>query len=80
MNRIDGDKVIHITARQSLPLLAAQREIFLSHNLDTTGVSWNIAIYTEIPGLLDLSLFEAALRRVVGETEALRVRFVEGPE
>src|SRR5262245_4942138 len=63
-----------------LPLLAAQREIWLAQKVETDSRLYNIAEYIEIDGAVDPALFEAALRQVLEEAEALRVRIVEGAD
>ncbi len=63
-----------------LPLLAAQREIWLAQKVDTDSSIYNIAKYIEIDGPVDLGLFEAALRQVLMEAEALRVRILENSD
>ena len=45
--------------------------------LASSASAYNIGEYTKIFGAIDAELFEAALRHVVVEAEALRVRFVE---
>ncbi|MBZ3905536.1 amino acid adenylation domain-containing protein [Streptomyces griseiscabiei] len=56
-------------------LLAAQEGIWTGQQLDTASPAYNTAEYVHIHGPVDTSLFEAALRRVVGETEALHVSY-----
>ncbi|MFE7593352.1 amino acid adenylation domain-containing protein, partial [Kitasatospora sp. NPDC057512] len=69
MSRRDGD---------ALPLTAAQREIWLAEQRARTAIpAYRIGEYLEIHGPVDPGLFEDALRRVVEETEALHVSFVE---
>ncbi|MBV9010721.1 MAG: amino acid adenylation domain-containing protein [Pseudonocardiales bacterium] len=64
-----------------LPLSAAQREIwFAEQRLPTANRVYQVGEYIEIAGPVDPVLFEAALRQVVGEAEALRVRFTGGDE
>ncbi|KPI12160.1 condensation domain protein, partial [Actinobacteria bacterium OK074] len=58
----------------ALPLTAAQQEIWLS--LQILGNPRIASVEREILGPLKLSAFEAALRRVVSETDALHTRFV----
>lgn len=60
-----------------LPLLRAQEGLWFAHKLDPTGLAHNLALYTDICGPLDRVCFEAAARRLVAETEALRLVFVE---
>jgi len=65
-------------AGMALPLSAAQREIWLAEQrLDSANRVYRIGEYIEICGPIDPALFEAALRRVVGEVDALQVRFIE---
>lgn len=62
-----------------LPLLTAQREIwFAEQRLNPVNRIYKLGEYVEIYGSVDTVLFETALRRVVGETDSLNVRFVEG--
>jgi Condensation domain len=61
-----------------LPLSAAQREIwFAEQQFTTANFAYNVGERIEIDGPVDPVLFEAALRQVVGEIDALRVQFVE---
>ncbi|MER5498251.1 amino acid adenylation domain-containing protein [Streptomyces sp. NPDC002561] len=60
-----------------LPLTAAQAGMFYAQRLDPANTVYNAGEYLEIHGAVDTGLFEAALRRVVGEADALRVRVVE---
>ena len=62
----------------SFSLSAAQREIwFAEQRLNTANRVYNSGECVEIYGPVDPVLFEAALRRVVGEVDSLHVRFVE---
>jgi enterobactin synthetase component F len=60
-----------------LPLSAAQLGIWYALKAGASLSGYNIAEYIRIAGPIDPDLFQAALRRVVGETEALCVQFVE---
>jgi len=62
-----------------LPLSAAQREIWCAEQELGTG-NWvcKIGQYVEVRGPVDPVLFEVALRRVVGEVDALHVQFRKG--
>ncbi|MER7466551.1 amino acid adenylation domain-containing protein, partial [Streptomyces sp. NPDC097981] len=72
MSRRDGD---------ALPLTAAQREIWLAEQHSRTVLPiYRIGEYLEIHGPVDPELFATALRRVVDETDALHVGFVEDGE
>jgi Condensation domain len=63
----------------ALPLSAAQREIwFAEQQLSAGNRVYKLGEYIEIFGPVDPMLFETVLRRVVGEVDSLRVRFVEG--
>ncbi|WP_328952343.1 amino acid adenylation domain-containing protein (plasmid) [Streptomyces sp. NBC_00184] len=72
MSRRDGDV---------LPLTAAQREIWLAEQSSRTPIpGYRVGECLEIHGPVDPELFEAALRRVVEEVDALHVTFVDGGE
>ncbi|MEV6423383.1 amino acid adenylation domain-containing protein [Streptomyces sp. NPDC051662] len=60
-----------------MPLSAAQREVWLAQQLAPKSRLYRIAEFLDIAGEIDSSLFEAALRRAVGEAEALHARFFE---
>ena len=60
-----------------LPLTAAQLGIWFAQQIDPLSPAYNFGEYIEIKGSLDAVLFKEALKRVVRETEALRVRIVE---
>ena len=68
----------------SLPLSAAQREIWIAEQqLDGANRVYTIADYIEIKGPVDAARFELALRYVVAEADCLHARFAEdreGPE
>ncbi|HEY7666323.1 MAG TPA: condensation domain-containing protein, partial [Xanthobacteraceae bacterium] len=66
----------------SLPLSDAQLGIWFAQALDPSSPAYNLGEYLEIRGSLDAALFESAVREVVEEAEALRVRLVlsaDGP-
>ena len=63
-----------------LPLSSAQLGIWFAQQIDPSNPVYNIGEYLEIGGVIDPLLFERALRQVVAETEALRVRLVEDAE
>ncbi len=63
--------------KSMLPLSGAQRGIWFAQKINPSTASYNIGEYLEICGPVDPALFEAALRQIVRETEALCVRFVE---
>jgi amino acid adenylation domain-containing protein len=61
-----------------LSLSTAQREIwFAEQQLNTANRVYKVGECVEIYGPVDPALFEAALRRVVGEVDSLHVRFAE---
>ncbi|MFR9755699.1 amino acid adenylation domain-containing protein [Streptomyces sp. TR06-5] len=68
------------TGEIRLPLTPAQSGIWFAQRIDSSLTIYNIAEYLDIAGPVDSDLFETALRRVVGETDALRVRFTENGE
>ncbi|HEX4602765.1 MAG TPA: amino acid adenylation domain-containing protein, partial [Candidatus Angelobacter sp.] len=58
---------------QARELSAAQLPIWLAQRLDSASPAFNIAEYVEIQGPFQPDLFAAALRRVVDETDSLRI-------
>ncbi|WP_405901188.1 non-ribosomal peptide synthase/polyketide synthase [Streptomyces sp. NBC_00727] len=69
MSRRDGDV---------LRLTAAQREIWLAEQSSPTPIpGYRVGECLEIHGPVDPELFEAALRRVVDEVDALHVTFTD---
>ncbi|WP_216206359.1 non-ribosomal peptide synthetase [Amycolatopsis aidingensis] len=62
---------------ESLPLTAGQAGIWYAQHLSGPNATFHAAAYLEIHGELAVAEFEAALRQVVTETEALRVRFTD---
>ncbi|PKW14739.1 amino acid adenylation domain-containing protein [Saccharopolyspora spinosa] len=64
-------------ADEQVPLSAAQSGIWFAQQLDRNNPIFNTAEYVEIHGPVDPSRFAAALRRVVEEAEALRMRVVD---
>lgn len=58
------------------PLLAAQEGIWTGQQLDADSPAYNTAEYVHIHGPVEPAVFDAALRHVVAETEALNVAFV----
>src|SRR5581483_8694653 len=66
------------SANIELPLSTAQREIwFAEQRLARPNRVYYTGEYFDISGPVDPAMFEAALRQVIGEVEAVRVRFVE---
>lgn len=55
----------------------AQRGIWFAQQLDQDSPSYTIAEYLEIAGWIDVALLDAAVRRVVAETDTLNVRFTQ---
>ncbi|MFC8711660.1 amino acid adenylation domain-containing protein [Streptomyces sp. NPDC057197] len=64
---------------RELPLTAAQSGMWFAQALDPLSPAQNTAECLEIDGPLDAELFAAALRRVVAESDALRIRVEDGP-
>ncbi|MFC8076431.1 condensation domain-containing protein [Streptomyces sp. NPDC057307] len=58
-----------------LPLSAAQQEVWFAHQLDAGGAFHNCGGHIEFHGRLEEAHLAEAVRRAVGETDALRVRF-----
>ncbi|MCX4587513.1 non-ribosomal peptide synthetase [Streptomyces sp. NBC_01481] len=67
-----------VSDRATLPLTAAQREIWIAEQrLGKANRVFRVGEYLEIHGQVDPVLFEQALLLVVAEAGALHVRFVE---
>ena len=64
-----------VTTRTALT--GAQTGVWYAQQVLRGTPTYNVGQYVDLPGDLDPRLFEAALRRVVRETETLRVRIVE---
>ncbi|MET9675453.1 amino acid adenylation domain-containing protein [Streptomyces sp. NPDC006482] len=60
-----------------LPLSVAQRDIWTAHLLDPTGIKYNVGECREIQGPVDPELMAAAWRRLVDESDFLRVQRFE---
>ncbi|MFD7257551.1 amino acid adenylation domain-containing protein [Streptomyces sp. NPDC059874] len=63
-----------------MSLTAAQAGIWFAQQLDPENPIYNAAEYIDIRGAVDSGVFERALRRLVHESEALRMRVVEDDE
>ncbi|RTE06428.1 amino acid adenylation domain-containing protein [Paenibacillus whitsoniae] len=61
-------------------LSGAQAGIWYAQQLDPHNPMYNTGEYVDVHGLVDLTTFEAALRQVLAEAEALHVRFEEDHE
>ncbi|MFI1469202.1 amino acid adenylation domain-containing protein [Streptomyces wuyuanensis] len=64
-------------ALRRLPLTGAQAGVWYGQRLAPDSPVYNVGQYVEIGGAVDAALFEQAVRRTVGECEALTVRFEE---
>ncbi|MGW6414086.1 amino acid adenylation domain-containing protein [Streptomyces sp. NPDC055055] len=64
-------------ALRRLALTGAQTGVWYGQRLDPDSPVYNVGQYVAVDGALDPDLFATALRRVVGECEALTVRFEE---
>ncbi|MFE5612739.1 amino acid adenylation domain-containing protein, partial [Streptomyces sp. NPDC056540] len=60
---------------ETLPLLGGQSGVWLAQQLDPTSRAYQVAEYVDIHGPIDQELFEVALRQVMTECEAYRLRF-----
>ena len=55
---------------------AAQESVWFAQQLRPDDVAlYNCAAYLDMPGAPDIAVLDAAVRRVVAETEAVRTRF-----
>ena len=60
--------------------MAGQLGIWYAQQLSPDNPVYNLGQYLEIHGDLDIGLFAAALRRTIGEVEAVRLRFSRDEE
>ncbi|MFL6311057.1 MAG: amino acid adenylation domain-containing protein [Terriglobales bacterium] len=69
-----------VYSAQECQLSDAQSGIWIAQAIDPASPAFNIAEYVDICGQLRPDLFAAALRQVVNESDALRVRISSQPE
>ncbi|MET8626205.1 amino acid adenylation domain-containing protein, partial [Kitasatospora sp. NPDC004669] len=62
-------------SRPTWPLLAGQAGLWFAQQLDPASPAYQVSECTEIHGAIDPVVFERAVRRVVRECEAFRLRF-----
>ncbi|WUG89338.1 amino acid adenylation domain-containing protein [Streptomyces sp. NBC_00454] len=62
---------------ETIDLTAAQRGMWFAQRLDPDNAIYNIAEYIDIRGPVDRTALAQALRRVLGEAEAMRTTFHE---
>jgi nonribosomal peptide synthetase DhbF len=74
----NSTRAISFSQEKSLPLSAAQLGLWFAQKMDPANPIYNIGQWTEIHGPVDPTLFSAAVTRAVIDTEAFRVRFIEG--
>ncbi|SDY35488.1 non-ribosomal peptide synthase domain TIGR01720/amino acid adenylation domain-containing protein [Lysobacter sp. yr284] len=68
------------TQRALRALSTAQSEMWFAQELDADNWLYHSCGYLDIDGPLDLARFERALHRFVAETDALHLRFCDGPD
>ncbi|AEI43027.1 non-ribosomal peptide synthetase [Paenibacillus mucilaginosus] len=61
--------------RETYPLSAAQRRIYLQHHAAGAGLSYNMPGALELSGVLDIPRLEAAFQAVIRRHEVLRTTF-----
>ncbi len=69
-----------VYSAQECQLSDAQSGIWIAEAIDPASPAFNIAEYVDIRGPLRPGLFAAALRQVVNESDALRVRISSHPD
>ncbi len=67
----------NLASLATFPLSAAQADIWYGQKLHPDSACYNVGRYVEIFGAIDPALFVAAIRQAVGETDGLRLGFVE---
>jgi amino acid adenylation domain-containing protein len=65
---------------QCWPLSAAQQGVWVAQQLDPTNPRFNCGGYLEIHGAVDAVCLQAAVQQALGETDALRLRFIDDGE
>ncbi|XIG26164.1 condensation domain-containing protein [Lysobacter enzymogenes] len=68
------------TQRALRALSTAQSEMWFAQELDADNWLYHSCGYLDIDGPLDVARFERALHRFVAETDALHLRFCDGPD
>ncbi|KAK9686510.1 hypothetical protein K7432_015136 [Basidiobolus ranarum] len=66
-----------LTHPKIYPLSAMQTEIWLAQQLNPESSMYNIGQFTEIPGIIEPTLFEKALSQLLMEAECMRLQFIE---
>ncbi|WP_018632567.1 non-ribosomal peptide synthetase [Neomegalonema perideroedes] len=69
-----------LTAPEGVPLTEAQEGLWRFQAMDPDNPILNAGQYLEILGPLDVAAFAEAVRGMIAETEALRLRFRETPQ
>ncbi|WP_430058812.1 amino acid adenylation domain-containing protein [Paenibacillus alvei] len=54
---------------------SAQKRLYILHQLEETGLSYNLPIVLELQGALDRQRFESALHKLIARHETLRTSF-----
>src|SRR5262245_54166500 len=70
----------HRTGGGAFPLTTPQLSIWLDQALHPHKPIYNTGQIVTIPGAINVDRFEAALRLVIAEHDALRLRFLKGAE
>jgi len=61
--------------RASYPQSSSQKRLFVLHQWDEVGVSYNLPVIFRLEGSLDIARLEQAFRKMIGRHEALRTSF-----
>ncbi|MFE8950588.1 condensation domain-containing protein, partial [Streptomyces sp. NPDC007856] len=64
----------------SWSLSGPQMGVWFAHELDASGSLYNVGECAEIRGRVDAAVMESAVRRVIGETDVLRIRLGYGQD
>ena len=79
IKKLKNDSVINESSdydHSLLPLLSAQKGIWVAQQFDLNNPRYNCGGYIEIDGQLDIAVFKKAVQIAISDTEALRVRFI----
>ncbi|MDR3659489.1 MAG: amino acid adenylation domain-containing protein, partial [Mycobacterium sp.] len=61
----------------ALPVTRGQLDIWLAQETGHSAAEWQLGVFVDIEGPVDLALFEQSVRRVVGESEPVLATFFE---
>ncbi len=70
------DSIQKVEQREHYPLSSAQQRLYIVHQLEERGISYNMPVLYKIAGDLNKDKFENAIRKLVNRHEAFRTSFI----